>query len=151
MPNFKATFAIIILAGIAFGPETGFMVGAMTAFISNFFYGQGPYAPWQMIGYGAGGMLAGFLFRKGWLPRNRWIMAPFGFLVVILWIGPIMDISNLFLMFDTVSGKGLLLSLLSGFPINFSNGICTTLVLFLFGKPLLEKLDRVKLKYGMLE
>lgn len=45
IPNFKAIFAIIMLSGIAFGPETGFLVGAISAFASNFFYGQGPYTP----------------------------------------------------------------------------------------------------------
>ena len=49
IPHFKATFAVIILAGIAFGPETGFMVGAITAFASNFFYGQGSFTPWQIM------------------------------------------------------------------------------------------------------
>lgn len=56
IPNFKAIFAIIMLSGIAFGPETGFLVGAISAFASNFFYGQGPYTPWQMFAYGAGGL-----------------------------------------------------------------------------------------------
>ena len=60
IPNFKAIFAIIMLSGIAFGPEAGFLVGAVSAFASNFFYGQGAYTPWQMFAYGAGGMLAGF-------------------------------------------------------------------------------------------
>ena len=40
IPHFKAVFAFVMLAGIAFGPETGFMVGAITAFVSNFFYGN---------------------------------------------------------------------------------------------------------------
>lgn len=72
IPNFKAIFAIIMLSGIAFGPEAGFLVGAVSAFASNFFYGQGAYTPWQMFAYGAGGMLAGFLFAKGRLPQKRW-------------------------------------------------------------------------------
>lgn len=151
LPHFKATFAIILLTGIAFGPETGFMVGAITAFVSNFFYGQGPFTPWQMMGYGAGGMLAGFLFRKGLLPRKPWIMAVFGFLAVILWIGPLMDSSSLFLMFSKITWPAVITVFLAGLEVNISNAICTVLVLLLFGKPLLEKLDRVKLKYGMLD
>ena len=79
IPNFKAIFAIIMLSGIAFGPETGFLVGAISAFASNFFYGQGPYTPWQMFAYGAGGLLAGFLFAKGRLPRKPAVMGVFGF------------------------------------------------------------------------
>jgi hypothetical protein len=42
-------------------------------------------------------------------------------------------------------------SLASGFPVNVSQGICTAIMMFVFGRPLLEKLDRVKQKYGMME
>ena len=59
-----------MLSGIAFKPEAGFMVGAVSALASNFFYGQGAYTPWQMFAYGAGGMLAGFLFAKNRPPKN---------------------------------------------------------------------------------
>lgn len=65
IPNFKAIFAIIMLSGIAFGPEAGFLVGAVSAFASNFFYGQGAYTPWQMFAYGAGGNAGGLPVRQG--------------------------------------------------------------------------------------
>lgn len=151
IPNFKATFAIIMLAGIAFGPEAGFMVGAITAFASNFFYGQGAYTPWQMFGYGAGGMLAGFAFAKNRLPRKPWVMALFGFFAVILWVGPLLDCSHIFLMLSEINWASAAAAFISGFYANVSQGICTVLVMLLFGKPLLEKLDRIKLKYGMME
>lgn len=151
IPNFKAAFAIIMLTGIAFGPETGFIVGAITAFASNFFYGQGAYMPWQMMAYGAGGMLAGFVFIKNKIPRKPWIMAIFGFLAVILWIGPLLDSSHIFLMMPEINFASVTASLASGFPVNVSQGICTALMMLIFGKPLLEKLERVKLKYGMME
>ena len=89
IPNFKAIFAVIMLSGIAFGPEAGFLVGAVSAFASNFFYGQGAYTPWQMFAYGAGGMLAGFLFAKGRLPRKPAVMGVFGFLATLLFVGPL--------------------------------------------------------------
>lgn len=151
IPNFKAAFAIIMLTGIAFGPETGFIVGAITAFASNFFYGQGAYMPWQMMAYGAGGMLAGFVFIKNKIPRKPWIMAIFGFLSVILWIGPLLDSSHIFLMMPEINFASVTASLASGFPVNVSQGICTALMMLIFGNPLLEKLERVKLKYGMME
>ena len=69
IPNFKAIFAIVMITGIAFGPETGFLVGAVSALTSNFFYSQGPFTPWQMLAYGMGGMVFGLLFRR--LPRQR--------------------------------------------------------------------------------
>ena len=150
IPHFKANFAVIMLAGIAFGPEAGFMVGAISAFASNFMYGQGPYTPWQMMAYGAGGMLAGFLFAKNRLPKKPVIMAISGFLTVILWIGPLMDCSSIFLMLSRINWKSVLAVLLSGLTVNVANGISTALVMILFGRPLLDKLDRIKIKYGML-
>ena len=151
IPNFKAAYAIIMLSGIAFGPEAGFMVGAITAFASNFFYGQGPFTPWQMFGYGAGGMLAGFAFRKNWLPRKNWVMAAFGFATVLLWVGPLLDCSHIFLVLPTITWSAVMATFVSGFYVNVSQAICTALILFLLGSTLLEKLDRVKLKYGMME
>lgn len=151
IPNFKATFALIMLAGIAFGPEAGFMVGAITAFASNFFYGQGAYTPWQMFGYGAGGMLAGFVFAKNRLPRKPWVMAVFGFFAVILWVGPLLDCSHIFLMVSVINWDSIIAAFVSGFPVNLSQGICTVLVMLLFARPLLDKLDRIKVKYGMME
>ena len=151
LPNFKAIFAIIMLSGIAFGPEAGFMVGAISAFASNFFYGQGPFTPWQMMAYGAGGMLAGFLFAKGRLPRKPWIMAVFSFLAVMFWIGPLLDSSSIFLMLTHINWTSAVIILTSGMPMNVANGICTALVMLLFGRPLLDRLDRVKVKYGLLD
>ena len=151
LPNFKAAFAIIMLTGIAFGPEAGFMVGAVTAFASNFFYGQGPFTPWQMFGYGAGGMLAGFAFRRKGLPRKRSVMAVVGFLAVLLWVGPLLDCSHIFLVLPRISWTAVIATFVSGFYVNISQALCTALVMFLLGNALLEKLDRVKLKYGMME
>ena len=151
IPHFKAAFAIIMLTGIAFGPEAGFIVGAITAFASNFFYGQGAYMPWQMIAYGAGGMLAGFVFIKNKIPRKPWMLAVFGFFSTLLWIGPILDTSHVFIMMPEISFDAFAASLAAGFPVNVSQGISTAIMMFVFGKPLLEKLNRIKQKYGMLE
>ena len=151
IPNFKAIFAVIMLSGIAFGPEAGFLVGAVSAFASNFFYGQGAYTPWQMFAYGAGGMLAGFVFGKKWLPREPMAMAIFGYLAVLLFIGPILDTCSVFLTLPEISLKSAWPLYVSGFPVNLSQGACTFLTMLLFGRPLLEKLDRVKTQYGMME
>ena len=151
LPNFKAIFAIIMLSGIAFGPEAGFMVGAIAAFASNFFYGQGAYTPWQMFAYGAGGMLAGFVFQKKWLPQKPVAMGIFGFAVVLLFVGPLLDTCSVFLTLPEISLAKAWPLYISGFPVNLSQGVCTFLTMLIFGKPLLEKLDRVKVQYGMME
>ena len=151
IPHFKAAFAIIMLTGIAFGPEAGFVVGAITAFASNFFYGQGAYMPWQMMAYGAGGMLSGFFFAKGRFPQKPWIMAVFGFFAVILWVGPLLDCSHIFLMLSQINWDGVIATFISGFYVNITQAICTALVMLFLGRPLLDKLDRIKVKYGMME
>lgn len=151
IPNFKAIFAIIMISGIAFGPESGFLVGAISAFASNFFYGQGPYTPWQMLGYGVAGLLAGFVFHKKLLPRKPLVMAVFGFVSVVLVVGPVLDTSSVFLALPVISWKTVWPVYVSGFSVNVSQGVCTFLVLLLLGNPLLDKLDRLKTKYGMME
>ena len=151
IPNFKAIYAIIMIAGIAFGPESGFLVGAVSALSSNFFLSQGPYTPWQMMAYGAGGMLAGFLFRKGRLPRKPLAMGVVGFLIVLLLVGPLLDTCTVFLAPISMNLSSILAIYISGFTVNISQGFSTFAVLFLLGNPMLEKLDRIKVKYGMME
>lgn len=151
IPNFKAIYAIIMIAGIAFGPESGFLVGAVAALASNFFLSQGPYTPWQMMGYGAGGMLAGFLFQKGRLSRKPLLMGIVGFFGVLLLVGPLLDTCTVFLAPISMNLTSILAIYISGFPVNVSQGLSTFAVMFLLGNPLLEKLERIQVKYGMME
>lgn len=65
LPNFKPCSAIIIITAVAFGPEAGFLTGALTGFVSNFIFGQGPWTPWQMFTWGLVGFLAGILKNAG--------------------------------------------------------------------------------------
>ena len=58
LPEFKPVVAMTILAGVAFGGETGFLVGAMTMLVSNMLFSQGPWTPWQMFAMGIIGWLA---------------------------------------------------------------------------------------------
>ena len=151
IPHFKPMFAVIMLSGIAFGPEAGFLVGAVSALTSNFFYGQGPYTPWQMMAYGAGGMLAGFAFGRKRLPRRPLVMGIFGFFGVLFFVGPLLDTCTVFLTVPSIRPETAVPIYISGFPVNLSQGVCTFLTMLLFGLPLLEKLDRIKQKYGMME
>lgn len=150
-PYLKTITGIIMITGIAFGPEAGFLVGAVGAMASNFFYGQGPYTPWQMMAYGAGGMLAGFAFGEKRLQRKPLVMGIFGFFGVLLFVGPLLDTCTVFLTVPSICPETAAPIYLSGLPVNFSQGACTFLTMLLLGSPLLEKLDRIKQKYGMME
>lgn len=150
IPNFKPITGIIMITGIALGAEAGFLTGAVSAFASNFIFGQGPWTPWQMVAYGLAGFLAGILFRK--LNREKRLpLSIFGFLLVLFVIGPLLDTCAVFTMSSVVDKTTVLAVYAAGVPVNIVHGIATFLTLFLFAKPLLEKLDRVKIKYGMME
>ena len=103
------------------------------------------------MAYGAGGMLAGFAFQKGRLPVKPWCLAIFGFFAVMLWVGPLLDVCALFLTPMTYTLHSVVGIFISGAAVNIFQACSTVLVMLLFGKPLLDKLDRIKVKYGMLE
>ena len=151
LPSFKPTFAVIMLAGIAFGPETGFIVGALGALGSDFFYGQGPFTPWQMMAYGMAGVLSGLGFAEGRLARKNWVMGVYCFVCTVLFIGPLLDTSTVTIIATKFTWENMLPIYLSGFPVNVMQGLCSFITLFFFGNEILEKLERVKTQYGMME
>ena len=150
-PYVKPIWAIVAISGVCLGAEAGFLCGAMTAFVSNFFFGQGPWTPWQMFALGLIGFLAGIFFKKGWLSKKRLPLCIFGFFSALIVYGLIMDTCTIFtLAFDT-STTGPLAYYISGFPVNMVYGISTFFFLWVLSKPMIEKLDRIKKKYGMME
>lgn len=59
IPGFQPVTFIAAVSGYTLGPINGFMVGAMCAFISNFFLGHGPWSLWQILGWGLCGVFFG--------------------------------------------------------------------------------------------
>ena len=151
LPQFKPVAAIVIIAGVAFGGEVGFLVGAMTAFVSNMFFGQGPWTPWQMFAFGLIGFLAGVLFRKGILRRSRAALCVFGGLAVFVLYGFILNTSTLFTFQSSPTLAMLWPALLQGVPFDLVHAAATVIFLWLLSRPMLEKLDRVKVKYGLVD
>ena len=151
LPQFKPVLALVIIGGVAFGGEAGFLIGAMTMFVSNMFFGQGPWTPWQMFAAGVIGLLAGVLFHKGWLRRSPVPLAVFGGLVTVLIYGGIMSPASVFIWQSNPTAEMLRASLLYGLPFNLLHGGATVFFLLLVSRPMLEKLDRIKQKYGIHE
>ena len=149
LPQFKPVVAVVTVAGTAFGAEAGFLVGAVTAFISNLFFGQGPWTPWQMFAFGMAGFLAGLIFRRR-TPGRR-ALCIYGALVTFFLCGALLDTGSA-LMWQAYPSLGAFLSYyLTGLPFNLIHAAATVFFLWSFGKPLLEKLERVKNKYGLLD
>lgn len=69
VPAIKPVVAIVVMGGLCFGCEEGFMIGALAMLVSNVFFGQGPWTPWQMFSMGLVGYLAGAMGGHGWLAR----------------------------------------------------------------------------------
>ncbi|WP_245156675.1 energy-coupling factor transporter ATPase [Clostridium aminobutyricum] len=151
IPQFKPVMAMVIIAGVAFGGETGFLVGAVTAFMSNMFFGQGPWTPWQMFGFGIVGFLAGILFRKGLLRRNKLSLSIFGGLATFLIYGGIMNPASVIMFQSRPTKEMFLLSYIQGVPFDLIHAASTVIFLWAISQPMLEKLDRIKLKYGLIE
>ncbi|WP_075718912.1 ECF transporter S component [Roseburia sp. 499] len=151
IPFFKPMSGIIMITGMAFGPGAGFLTGVVSAFVSNFIFGQGPWTPWQMFAYGVAGALAGFFRKKGIMHENKKIVtAVIGFGIIMIVVGPILDTCAIFTMGNTVS-QGYILSIyMSGVIPNLIHGVATVLTLLLLCRPMMEKLNRMKLKYGMM-
>ena len=160
VPHFKPMLAIVMLTGIAFGPEAGFLCGAISGFASNFIFGQGPWTLWQMFAYGIGGMLAGLFALCGILKKSprAWRdggwrdilgLTVFGFLCILLVVGPLLDTSTFFMAGFSASSP--LAIYLAGVPVNCVHGSAVALTMLLFGKPLLDRLRRIQIKYGMME
>ncbi len=150
VPQFKPVLALTIIAGVAFGGETGFLVGSMTMLVSNILFSQGPWTPYQMFAMGIAGFLAGVLFRKGVLRRSRGALCVFGALAAILLYGGIMNLASALVWTRDLNWKILLTYYISGFPFDCVHAAGTVLFLWLGAEPMLEKLDRIKVKYGLI-
>lgn len=151
LPQFKPVMAITIIAGVAFGGETGFLVGAMTMLASNMLFSQGPWAPWQMFAMGIIGFLAGILFRKGWLRRTRASLCIYGVVASIVIYGGIMNPTGALLSVGELNWESVLAYYVTGLPVDCVQAAATWLFLWFAAEPMLEKLDRIKVKYGLVQ
>ncbi len=151
VPSFKPIAAIVIISGISFGGEAGFLVGTLIIMVSNMFMGQGPWTPWQMFAYGIIGFLAGILFKKGILKPKRSSLCIYGFFSVLFIFGGIMNPASLLMTQGKITASGLLAYYMSGLPVDMVQAISTVIFLYFISRPMLEKLERIKVKYGLIE
>lgn len=149
LPQFKPIIAIIIITALAFGPEAGFLTGAVAMLASNFFFGQGPWTPWQMYCCGIIGFLAGLLGQNGFL-KHKWSICLFGFLSGYIY-GMIIDIWTVSVFTSQITWQSILAIYASGFYFNTILAIATAFFLFVLERPIIKKLERIKIKFGLIE
>ncbi len=149
IPTVKPMCAIVIITAVCFGAQTGFVCGVISMFASNFIFGQGMWTPFQMLGMGAVGLLAGLLLYNKKAKENRFILATTGGLLCFAVYGLIVDMGSVLMMSTEFSLKQILAIYSSGIGFNLSHGITTAVILLVAGNAFTEKLDRIKIKYGM--
>ncbi|MDR3314769.1 MAG: ATP-binding cassette domain-containing protein [Oscillospiraceae bacterium] len=151
LPQFKPVVALVIIAGVAFGGESGFLVGALTGLVSNLFFGQGPWTPWQMFAFGSIGFLAGVLFKKGRLPRGRILLCAFGGLATFLIYGGLLNSSQVWMYQAQPTPMMFIAASVQGLPFDLIHALGTVVFLAVLAQPMLQKLNRIKVKYGLTE
>ena len=151
VPSFKPVVAVTIISAVCFGAESGFLVGALSMLSSNMLFGQGPWTPWQMFAAGIIGFLAGILFQKGWLKARKISLCIYGFLATVFIYGGIIIPASLVMTSYSITKRNLLAIYMSGLPVDLVHASATVIFLWIASKPMIEKLERIKVKYGMIE
>lgn len=149
-PGIKPMAAVVIVTGISLGAEAGFLTGSLTMLLSNMLFGQGPWTPWQMFSMGLIGLLAGLLATAGKeRMEKRSSLCLFGLISPLVIYGGIMNFASLLMMSYTINKESIIAIYLSGIPMDMLHAVSTVIFLAVGGKPMLEKIERVKKKHGI--
>lgn len=149
LPSVQPTSFVIIVSAIVFGSETGFMIGATAALVSNIFLGQGPWTPWQMFAWGMMGFTAGLL-RNTFVMKRLWGRILFGFIAGFAF-GWIMNLWGILGFFQELTWKTFLASYIASFYFDLAHALSNVIFLALFSSPWIKMMTRFKKKYGILE
>lgn len=146
IPFFKPVTALTVITGVYLGGEAGFLCGSMSAVISNFYFGQGPWTPFQMFAWGLIGLFAGLAGEP--LRRSRPLIVLYGGLAGVVY-SVVMDVWTV-LWYDKGFDAALYLSAIgTALPYTMLYTASNAIFLWLCARPFGEKLERVKIKYGV--
>ena len=146
IPKLKPIMALTIITGIYLGGESGFLVGAMTAILTNFYFGQGPWTVFQMFAWGIAGYCAGMFSTM--LKKSRPLLIIYGALAGVVY-SFIMDIWTVLWYNGNFELKLYLAALVTAISYTISYAVSSVLFLLIFAKPFGSKLERIKVKYGV--
>jgi len=148
LPQFKPAVAIIIIISVCFGAEIGFMTGAMTGLVSNFYFGQGPWTPWQMFCLGLIGLIAGIIYHNR---KNPGVvgLCIYGVVSTIVIYGGIMNPISVMLFEPNINFEILIGSYISGISFDAVHAVSTVVFLIFLAKPMIKLIERIKIKYDL--
>ena len=146
IPFFKPVTAITVIAAVYLGRESGFLVGAMAALLSNFYFGQGPWTAFQMLSWGLIGWFAG-LFADP-LKRHRALLLLYGVLSGIAY-SLLMDVWTVMSFHGQFTLPLYLAAAATSMPHMLLYAVSNFLFLWWMAKPFGDKLERIRIKYGI--
>ncbi len=146
LPSFKPVTAMVVITAMYFGGEAGFLTGALSAVLSNFYFGQGPWTPFQMFSWGIVGFLAGLLREP--LKRSRVVLACYGMLSGVLF-SFLMDIWTVLWADGYFNFPRYFAALVSAAPVTAVYAVSNVLFLELFAAPIGKILQRIKTKFAL--
>ena len=150
IPQFKPIGAIVIIAGACLGAEKGFMIGAISALVSNMFFAHGSWTAFQMLGFGLMGFTSGIVFGKGLFHKTKAAMSVFGAFVTLILYGGVVNFSSL-LYYPQITAEVVYTTyIVYGLPYDILHAVSTAFFLWFLTEPTVEKLERIKTKYGIL-
>lgn len=148
IPGVQPTTFIIIISALVLGAESGLIIGAGAALVSNMWLGQGPWTPWQMLGWASIGYIAGIL-RHTYFMKKIWGQSIFGFLVGFLF-GWIMNLWFLISSPEALNWHLLVTSIAASFTFDLYHAIANVFFIVAFSKIWYKVLRRYQQKYGLL-
>lgn len=146
LPGFKPVTAIVVITAMYFGGEAGFLTGALSAVISDFYFGQGPWTPFQMFVWGLIGFIAGVIADP--LKRSRILLGVYGIISGVLF-SLLMDVWTVLWWDGSFTLTRYLAATVSAARFTVVYAVSNVIFLLLLQKPIGKKLERIKDKYGM--
>ncbi len=147
VPAFKPVTAMVVIAAMYFGPEAGFLTGAFSALLSNFYFAQGPWTVFQMAAWGLLGFFAGLLAER--LKKNIVLLCAYGAFAGVAY-SLMLDVWDaMYLEGGAFVWSRYVLSVTSSTRFTVIYAVSNVVFLLVLAKPIGKKLDRIKTKYGL--
>lgn len=146
LQHFKPVTALVIITAMYFGSEAGFLTGALSAVLSNFYFGQGPWTPFQMFSWGMIGFFSGLLAPL--LRRSRIALCIWGGIGGVLY-SFLMDIWTVLWADGYFNLPRYFVAIASAVPVTAVYVVSNILFLLVLAKPIGKLLARMKTKYAL--
>lgn len=140
IPSFKPVAAVVVLTAVYLGGSAGFLTGSFSALISNFYFGQGPWTPFQMFAWGIIGFLAGMFSSK---LKNRFFLSLYGIFAGVLY-SIILELWNVLWYSNSFDLNLYMTFIISSLPHTVIYAVSNVVFLMIMYKPVGSKLERAE-------